>query len=169
VGRQDKLPNLRLDLTLRGCPCSNGTAAVDRTQCQSFLEPEDMHLLDMKYDENWKDFGNPNFFLKVWSTSYIWQPGIGELTTIIFGLAYSFIIIALSKKRQKVHVKLLSKPFMRMWNAIFGPERMKNWVDYDPKVKFGKENDEPVVVKDDFQMESIPKAKFVKDSPYAYG
>jgi len=179
VGRQDKLPNLRLDLTLRGCPCGNGNGTADlREECSAFLEPEDLHYLDMKYDENWKDFGNPGFFLKVWSTSYIWQPGIGELSTIIFGLIYSFIIIGLSKKKiKKVHVKLLSKPFMRMWNALLGPERMKDWVDYDPAVKFGKENMDTVVDPsapakdvDDFQMGSmIPKAKFVKDSPYAYG
>jgi len=63
---------------------------------------------------------------------------------------------------------------MRMWNAILGQERMSNWVNYDPNVKFGKENDNvnvdtDAIKVDDFQMGSIPKAKFVKDSPYAFG
>lgn len=76
-----------------------------------------------------------------------------------------------------MHAKLLSKPFIRLWNRILGEERMNEWIDYDEKVLFGKEKTQNATVDTDggaewakdLEMTSIPKAKFTPDSPYAHG
>lgn len=52
AGREDLLPNMRLDLTLRGCPCTNGTK-VD--VCTGFYDPSEWWKLDLADNSNWKD------------------------------------------------------------------------------------------------------------------
>lgn len=70
----------------------------------------------------------------------VWQPGIGTLSTLVFGIVFSLLVILLDKtKKHKVHAKLVSKPFTTFWNKILGKSMMQNWIDYDEKVLFGKE------------------------------
>jgi len=70
AGRQDLLPNMRLALTLRGCPCSytNETDGIsyDGT-CETFID--DPALLDLEDNSHWKD-REYSGFVKIWSTSY---------------------------------------------------------------------------------------------------
>jgi hypothetical protein len=88
----------------------------------------------------------------------VWQPGIGGLSTVLFGAAFSFIVIAIDRsKSPKVHAKLLSKPFIRLWNKLKGEEKMKEWIDYDDKVLFGKENQKDETKQ--LPLGAIPKAK----------
>jgi hypothetical protein len=69
AGRQDLLPVMKLDLTLRGCPCTNGNGTTG--YCTDFLEPEDYWELDLPDNSHWKDtHSDDSFFIKVWSTSY---------------------------------------------------------------------------------------------------
>lgn len=101
------------------------------------------------------------FFAKVW------LPGIGGLSTVLFGTIFSFLIIA-AKGPVKVHAKLLSKPMVRMWTKFLGEEKMSEWIDTDEKVLFGKEKENASSPDKDknLHMMSIPKAKLVHDSPY---
>jgi hypothetical protein len=65
AGRQDLLPNMRLHLTLRGCPCKNETFEAT---CSEF-ELDDPYQLDLADNSNWKD-EDYSAFVKIWSTSY---------------------------------------------------------------------------------------------------
>ncbi|KAG4068534.1 hypothetical protein HA402_004875 [Bradysia odoriphaga] len=130
AGIQDLLPNQRLNLTVQGCTCSNG---VEEQFCRDF---PDNQYLDLADNSHWKE-NDDSVLIRMFSISYIWQPGVGTLSTIVFGIFFSALVILIDKsKRKKVHAKLLSKPFIRLWNKIFGKSRMDNWIDYDDKILF---------------------------------
>jgi hypothetical protein len=94
------------------------------------------------------------------------------VSTVIFGTIFSFIVIAATRNQpnKKVHAKLLSKPFIRLWNKIRGEDKMNEWIDYDEKVLYGKEKTQQQEPKKngslDLRMDMIPKAKLAQDSPY---
>lgn len=132
AGIQDILPNQRLNLTLAGCTCSNG---VEQQFCRDFPDNE---YLDLPDNSHWKD-NDDSVLVRMFTTSYIWQPGVGALSTIVFGIFFSLLVILFDKsKKKKVHARLLSKPFIRLWNKVLGKSRMLNWIDYDDNVVFGK-------------------------------
>jgi len=128
AGVQNMLPNQRLNLTLQGCTCSNG---VEEQFCRDFPDNE---YLDLPDNSHWKDNGD-SILVRMFTTSYIWQPGVGALSTIVFGIFFSCLVILFDRsKKKKVHAKLLSKPFIKLWNKVLGKSRMENWIDYDDKV-----------------------------------
>jgi len=132
AGMQNLLPNQRLNLTVQGCVCSNGE---EEKFCRDFPDNE---YLDLADNSNWKDNGD-SVLVRMFTTSYMWMPGIGTLSTIVFGILFSLLVIAFdSSKKKKVHARLLSKPFIKLWNTILGKSRMENWIDYDENVVFGK-------------------------------
>lgn len=132
AGIQNLLPNQRLNLTLEGCMCSNGE---EQQFCRDFPDNE---YLDLPDNSQWKN-NDDSVLIRMFSTSYIWQPGVGALSTIVFGIFFSSLVILFKKNREKkVHARLLSKPFIRLWNKVFGESRMQNWIDYDDEVVFGK-------------------------------
>lgn len=132
AGMQNLLPNQRLNLTLEGCVCSDG---ITEQFCRDFPDNE---YLDLADNSNWKDNGD-SILVRMFTTSYIWQPGIGGISTLVFGLVFSFLVILIDKsQRKKVHAKLLSKPLITMWNKILGESTMQKWIDYDETVGFGK-------------------------------
>lgn len=137
AGREGKVPEAeqRLQLCTNGCE----TEPISRffrknmthgyNMISDYMEKEGPSI--MAYS-GWKEaHKDDSWALKVWSLSYIWQPGIGCVTTLIFGILFSYIIIALKKHpKEKVHTSLLSKPWLSLWEKIFGKESMSNWVDY---------------------------------------
>lgn len=130
AGIQDLLPNQRLNLTVQGCICSNGE---EQQFCRDF---PDNQYLDLADNSHWKD-NDDSVLVRMFSISYIWQPAVGTLSTIVFGIFFSALVILLdSSKKKKVHARLLSKPFIKLWNAVLGESRMSNWIDYDDKVVF---------------------------------
>lgn len=132
AGIQNLLPNQRLNLTLEGCMCSNGE---EQQFCRDF---PDNQYLDLPDNSQWKN-NDDSVLVRMFTTSYIWQPGVGALSTMVFGIFFSSLVILFNKNREKkVHASLLSKPFIRLWNKVFGESRMQNWIDYDDKVVFGK-------------------------------
>lgn len=132
AGIQNLLPNQRLNLTLEGCMCSNGE---EQQFCRDFPDNE---YLDLPDNSQWKN-NDDSVLIRMFSTSYIWQPGVGALSTIVFGIFFSSLVILFKKNREKkVHARLLSKPFIKLWNKVFGESRMQNWIDYDDEVVFGK-------------------------------
>lgn len=132
AGMQNVLPNQRLNLTLQGCVCSNGEV---QQFCRDFPDNE---FLDLPDNSHWKD-NEDSALVQVFTTSYMWQPCVGALSTMVFGIFFSLLVnLFCRSKRKKVHVKLLSKPLIRLWNTVFGESRMLNWIDYDEKVVFGK-------------------------------
>lgn len=132
AGIQNLLPNQRLNLTLQGCVCSDGTT---EQFCRDFADNE---YLDLPDNSHWKENGDSTL-VQMFTTSYIWLPGIGGITTLIFGILFSVLVIAFDKTaRKKVHYKLLSKPLIIMWNKILGESRMEKWIDYDETIGFGK-------------------------------
>jgi len=132
-GIQGVLPNQRLNLTLEGCVCRDG----DIEQfCRDFPDNQYLNLPD---NSHWKDNGDSPL-VRMFSVSYVWQPGIGGLSTVVFGIIFSYLVIVFDKsQRKKVHARLLCKPFIRLWNRLLGEKRMLNWIDFDENVKFGKE------------------------------
>lgn len=132
AGMQNLLPNQRLNLTLQGCVCSNGEV---QQHCRDF---PDNKYLDLPDNSHWKD-NDDSGLVQVFTTSYMWQPAVGALSTVVFGIFFSLIVnLFWPGKRKKVHAKLLSKPFIRLWSTLLGESRMDNWIDYDEKVVFGK-------------------------------
>lgn len=130
AGIQDLLPNQRLNLTLQGCTCSNG---VEEKFCRDF---PDNQYLDLADNSHWKD-NDDSALVRMFSISYIWQPGVGSISTIVFGLFFSILVILIDKsQRKRVHARLLSKPLIRLWNAVLGKATMDKWIDYDDKVVF---------------------------------
>lgn len=130
AGIQNILPNQRLNLTLSGCTCSDG---VEEQFCRDFSDNE---YLDLADNSHWKENGD-SVLVQMFSLSYIWQPGVGTISTIVFGIFFSILVMIIDKsKRKKVHAKLLSKPFIRLWNKVLGKELMDKWIDYDDTVEF---------------------------------
>lgn len=156
AGRNDLLPNQKLALESYGCdfidPLINATT----------LPHSDVLRSAWKHEEY-------SFAVKIWSFSYIWLPGIGGLSTVIFGALFSFIILNIDKKSErKVNKSLLSKPFLRLWKKCFGEEYMANYVDSEsPPFRGGSSS---VVDKTadstDSSNYAIPRATLSKEDRY---
>lgn len=132
AGVQDLLPNQRLNLTVAGCTCSNG---IEEQFCRDFPDNDYLDLPDNSY---WKENGDSGL-IRIFTTSYIWLPGAGVLSTIVFGTLFSLLVILIDKnRRKKVHARLLSKPFIKLWNKVFGKSFMDEWIDYDDTVVFNE-------------------------------
>lgn len=135
-GRNDKLPDQRLELSTDGCTRINKTDS----SFFSFADKIDEHSFRPQTD--WKELHkDDSFALKIWSISYIWQPGIGCVSTLLFGAFFSFVIIAVNRKSiKRVHKNLLSKPWLRFWERIFSQEKLSEWIDYGDEETFRNAN-----------------------------
>ncbi|XP_035714103.1 sodium-coupled monocarboxylate transporter 1 [Folsomia candida] len=128
AGRKNLLPNMRLPLTIRGCPCANMTGF--EAACEDLVDEDDQDRLDLPDTSGWKNLEYSGW-VKIWSASYMWQPGIGIVSTLIFGILFSSLVSALFPQRYpKVKSNLLSRPFVRLWNKMFGVKCMQQFIDY---------------------------------------
>lgn len=134
--RNEKLPNQRLDLSTDGCE------RISKTISSNFSLAEDIDGLSLRSQTYWKELHkDDSFAIKIWSISYIWQPAIGCVTTLLFGAFFSFVIIAVNRKSiKRVHKNLLSKPWLRFWERIFSQEMLGEWIDYGDEETFRKAN-----------------------------
>ncbi|OXA57937.1 Sodium-coupled monocarboxylate transporter 1 [Folsomia candida] len=128
------LPDMKLSLSLRGCSCTNSTSIETIIMpCSDFISPQNLTQLDTFDSFDWKE-NDDSIFIKIWSTSYIWQPGIGVVSTLFFGAVFSIIVTSINRKHvKKVPARLLSKPFIKLWNKVIGDARMRQWIEYDNK------------------------------------
>jgi sodium-coupled monocarboxylate transporter 8/12 len=135
AGRAGNLPldEQKLFTTTAGC----NLTALPEEGISSFIgQFYDRHEFGLdeftRAKTDWKDDPKfQSFEIMMWSISYIWLPGIGGVTTLIFGLIFSAIINAKAKGILKVNKSLLSKPFLRLWKLCFGQKHLDKWVDYD--------------------------------------
>lgn len=56
------------------------------------------------------------------------------MSTLFFGAVFSIIVTSINRKHvKKVPARLLSKPFIKLWNKVIGDARMRQWIEYDNK------------------------------------
>lgn len=134
-GRNNNLPDQRLELSVTECLVRNIGSNVEGRPLSDF---DYQGNWSYTHASDWKELHTDDSFArKIWSISYIWQPGIGCVSTILFSIIFSYIIIAINRKSiEKVHRNLLSKPWLRFWERILGQEKMSNWVDYSDEETF---------------------------------
>lgn len=121
AGRAGELPDQKLTLSTDGCPLVNNTGSKT--------------LNEIRYVSigDWKeDHADDSGLMKLWSISFLWQPAVGILSTIILGMICSGIVILFQKNEpKKVNHSLLSPPFIKLWQKIFGQKRINRWIDFD--------------------------------------
>lgn len=67
AGRKNLLPNMRLPLTIRGCPCANMTGF--EAACEDLVDEDDQDRLDLPDTSGWKNLEYSGW-VKIWSASY---------------------------------------------------------------------------------------------------
>ncbi len=130
AGINDELPNQKLPLLTSGCQLVNETAEELFTTTPAVLGHDLFASPHLRANTAWKN-RDDSFALRVWSISYIWQPGIGGLSTLFFGLIFSALVLLRKKRAPRVNESLLSVPFTNMWKRLFGMEYLEKWVDFD--------------------------------------
>jgi len=80
--------------------------------------------------DTWKN-QDDSFYIQIMSTSYMWFPMIGTMSTVIFGLLFSALSNALGWNQDgSVKVKCLSVPILKLWTAVF-PNEIDRLVDFE--------------------------------------
>lgn len=113
-----ELPDQTLPVRTDGC-------YINET-IKSFV---DSSPYSMKQNIAWKDESYTPL-TKVLSISYLWQPVITIVSTVVFGLLFS-LIINIFKKSPKVKAKYMTPLILSMWKRILGVERLSHWIDFD--------------------------------------
>ncbi|ODM96987.1 Sodium-coupled monocarboxylate transporter 1 [Orchesella cincta] len=136
AAKDGKLPNMKFPLSTAQCLLQNTTSGEVFQPVISNVSIEDLFQLDSMHV--WKE-RDDSFAVQVWSTSFMWQPGIGCVSMLILGSLFSFIVILFDRQSiPKVHKNLISPPWLRFWERCCGREVMSNWVDYDKCETFRK-------------------------------
>jgi len=140
AGIDEKLPNQKLPLSIEGCAIVNLTTGATTTTTTEFSNfhslPSHPAFLDSLYSRSsinteWKN-RDDSIALRIWSLSYIWQPGVGVISTFVLGLIFSGIIVICRKgKGPKINYSLMSEPFLKFWRMCFGQKYLNKWIDYD--------------------------------------
>jgi len=130
AGRQEWLPDQKLCLSTHGCTL----APESRSNPFEIFAKDDLDVslyCPSKTNTAWKH-NEDSFALRLWSISYVWQPGVGGITTFVFGIIFSAIVLAIRKNQgPKVNESLLSIPFTRLWKKLFGKAYVDKWIDFD--------------------------------------
>lgn len=114
-----ELPDQRLPLRTDGC-------YIDEPMTSFFNNSQQFTL---KQNDAWKDeMYSP--LTKVLSISYLWQPVIPIVGTVIFGLLFS-IVINIFKRPKRVKANYMTPIILSMWIRILGVKRLQNWIDFD--------------------------------------
>lgn len=90
----------------------------------------------------------------IFAISYLWQPLITVVSTVVFGLIFS-LCIQTRKKYARVKSGYLTPLVTSMWIKIFGKDRLAQWVEFEDLNANKLENP-----KDVYSMGTIPRAKF---------
>ena len=130
AGNAKNLPNQKLPLRQDGCYVNS--TDLYSTANSFFSSPM------VKSEPEWKqlEYSGLNNFLGV---SYLWHPLITVVTTVVFGLIFSFIINKY-KKSKPVKVKYLTPVVLKFWVKVLGKERLEGWVDFVDEEELELEN-----------------------------
>ncbi|KAJ6645757.1 Sodium-coupled monocarboxylate transporter 1 [Pseudolycoriella hygida] len=112
-----ELPDQRLHVRTDGC-------YVNETITTSF----DSALYSAKQNVAWKDETYPPL-TEVLSISYLWQPLITIVSTVVFGLLFS-VVINVFKKPPKVKAKYMTPIILSIWKKIYSEKRLNYWIDF---------------------------------------
>jgi hypothetical protein len=142
AGNAKELPNQKLPLRTDGCYLNESDIGYSSNLLPRF------HISD---NDGWKDqeYSTIN---TIFSISYLWQPLITILSSVIFGLLFS-LIINQYRKAPPVKSRYLSPLVLKMWVKILGKKRLENWIEFEPEETDENENQ---VKKESFGMGTIP-------------
>jgi len=132
AGRENKLPDQRLTLRTDGCALVGNETVTERSfNHNSFFGRND--LPDIIAPGDWKeDHAGDSALIKIWSTSYMWQPAIATFVTFFVAMIVSGILVSLRKGNPpKVNASLLGKPFVALWRKLFGEKYLEKWIDFE--------------------------------------
>lgn len=113
-----ELPNQMLPVRTDGCYIN-----------ETITTFADSSPYSMKQNVEWKD-ETYTTLTKVLSISYLWQPVITIVGTVVFGLLFS-LIINMFQKSPKVKSKLMTPIILSMWKKILGVDKLSRWIDFD--------------------------------------
>lgn len=126
-GNANELPNQRLPLRTDGCYVDDSMTFFNTTQQYT-----------LKQNVAWKD-ETYSPLTTVLSISYLWQPLITIVGTVIFGLLFSFVV-NLFKRPPKVKTKFMTPIILSMWIRILGVKRLRYWLDFDDEDESSENN-----------------------------
>lgn len=143
-----ELPDQRLSLRTDGC-------YVNETLSRSYI---DSSHYSFKQNVEWKDESYTTL-TEVLSISYLWQPLVTLVSTVVFGLLFSFIV-NLFKKPTKVKAKYMTPIILSMWIWILGVNRLSNWIDFDDSDDdVDNQSDNTASVRNSISSDSLHKGK----------
>lgn len=114
-----ELPDQRLPLRTDGC-------YINETISATFFDSSQHSL---RQNVAWKD-ETYTPLTQVLSISYLWQPLVTIVSTVVFGLLFSFIINIFTKP-PKVKALYMTPIIVSMWKSIFGVKKLSQWIDFD--------------------------------------
>lgn len=138
-----ELPDQRLPLRTDGC-------YVNETLSRSYI---DSSHYSFKQNVEWKDESYTTL-TEVLSISYLWQPLVTLVSTVVFGLLFSFIV-NLFKKPTKVKAKYMTPIILSIWIRILGVNRLSNWIDFDDSDDVDNQSDNTASVRNSISSESL--------------
>lgn len=115
-----ELPDQRLPVRTDGCYINETISAT------TFF---DSSQYSVKQNVAWKD-ETYTPLTQVLSISYLWQPLVTIVSTVVFGLLFSFVI-NIFKKPPKVKAKYMTPLILSMWKGIFSAKKLNQWIDFD--------------------------------------
>jgi hypothetical protein len=141
AGNDGKLPNQKLSLRTDGC----------------YLNETDSYDIDQNFlrtNVAWKEQDYPGLD-NIFAMSYLWQPLIPVVGTVVFGLIFSAIVNLLRKTDPTpVKTKYMTPIILSMWVKLLGRKRLTKWIRF--------EDDEDVngngFKKETYGLGSIPRA-----------
>lgn len=143
AGNAKELPNQKLPLRTDGCYWNETDVTSNFITRFSISE-----------NDGWKDqeYSTLN---TIFSISYLWQPLITVVSSVVFGLLFS-VIINQYRKSPPVKSRYLSPYIVTMWVKILGKEKLEQWIEFEDENTDMNEND--LKKNESIGMGTIPRA-----------
>ncbi|XP_021948921.1 sodium-coupled monocarboxylate transporter 1 [Folsomia candida] len=152
AGNAGNLPNQKLPLRTDGCYLNETTIFSSNLNSPFSIRDNDA----------WKDkeYSTLN---TIFSISYLWQPLITIVGSVVFGLFFS-IIVNMYRKSPPVKSRYLSPLILKMWLKILGRTRLESWIEFEDEDENANKTK-----KDSYGMGTIPSGKLsVKSEVHAF-
>jgi len=139
AGNDKRLPSQKLFLRTDGC-YTNDTDPF-------------FNLTIPRHNTEWKDIeleGADNLY----AMSYLWQPIVPIVGTVVFGFIFSIIINMLRKTEPTpVKTRFMTPIMVSMWVKLLGKEKLSRWMQFEDD-----ERDAVDTKKETYGLGSIPRA-----------